>query len=191
MVGVKAEEEKEEEAQRDSYLLLSLFLLFSCPPSPAAPSSFIALLLSCARRSGGATQLCYAPRSSAPSAFEARTQPDAADGALFLLPIFSPSRRAFRSFPPRPRASSFFPPPPSFSLSPSRVPELSVVSTFKEGWRRERSRLGLRQIFLFFFSPPPLPSPSISLSLSPSRSLSLASFFLLAFFFRVLYLFPG
>lgn len=171
MVGVKAEEEKEEEAQRDSYLLLSLFLLFSCPPSPAAPSSFIALLLSCARRSGGATQLCYAPRSSAPSAFEARTQPDAADGALFLLPIFSPSRRAFRSFPPRPRASSFFPPPPSFSLSPSRVPELSVVSTFKEGWRRERSRLGLRQIFLFFFSPPPPLSLHISLSLSLSLAL--------------------
>ena len=51
VVGAKAEEEKEEEAQRDSYLLLSLFLLFSCPPSPAAPSSFIALLLSCAPRS--------------------------------------------------------------------------------------------------------------------------------------------
>lgn len=118
---------------------------------------------------------CYAPRSSAPSASVARTQPDAADGALFLLPIFPPSRRAHRALSLPDRASSFFPPPPSFSLSPSRVPELSVVSTFKEGWRRERSRLGLRQIFLFFFSPLPLPrsrSLSLTLSLSPSLSLS-------------------
>lgn len=62
VVGAKAEEEKEEEAQRDSYLLLSLFLLFSCPPSPAAPSSFIALLLSCARRSHAtATRLALQP----------------------------------------------------------------------------------------------------------------------------------
>ena len=185
MVGQKVEEEKEEEAHRDSYLLLSLFLLFSCPPSAAAPSSFIALLLLLLEPSAEATQLKFRGCSSAPRERAVPDAPRRATprhAALFLLPsslplgrvttlASPPLRPVFPLLPSlKPHASSsflsfflpsFFSPLFSrllflFSLSPSRVPRLSVVSTFKRGMAtRTRSRASAFAVLFLLFSMPP------------------------------------
>lgn len=125
------EEEIEEEAHRDSYLLLSLFLLFPCPPSAAAPSSFIALLL----LNSGEPRRLFSPLASARIYVYTENAPTHASPALAVyfycdlsLPL-SPlaPRTVFPLFPSLPRrrfflfSASSFSPRSSFSPPRARV----------------------------------------------------------------------